>query len=168
MAHRMRKAFEEGHRRKFLVVVDDSPEFDVALMFAARVATRTNGRLVFLYVIEPGDFQHWMGVEAIRRDEETAKGKALFRLARLKLQQFGCEDLEPEEVIREGTKAEEIVEAIEADEDIAILVLGAATDADGPGPLVSTLAAGKGAGKFPIPIYIVPGTISQEEIVNIA
>jgi len=164
----MRRALEEGHRRKFLVIVDDSPEFDVALMFAARVAKRTGGRLVFLHVIEPGDFQHWIGVEAIRREEETTKGKALFRLARLKLSNIGCEEIEPEEVIREGKKAEEIVEAIEADEDIAILVLGASTDAEGPGPLVSSLAAGKGAGTFTIPIYIVPGTITEEEIVNIA
>ena len=62
-----------------------------------------------------------------------------------------------EEVIREGNKAEEILRLIEEDEDVAILVLGAATDAKGPGPLVSSFAAGRAAGNFPIPIAIVPG-----------
>ncbi|MBI1385919.1 MAG: universal stress protein [Rhizobiales bacterium] len=167
MAHRLRKVFESGHRRKFLVVVDESPEFAVALTFAARVARRTGGSLVFLYVIEPGDFHHWMGVEAIRREEETKRARALFRMARMKLEQVSCGDLEPEEIIREGKKAQEIIELIEADEDIAILVLGASSEAEGPGPLVSSLA-GKMAGSFPIPIYIVPGTLKPEDILALA
>ena len=47
---------------------------------------------------------------------------------------------------------------------MAILVLGASRDPSGPGPLVSTLAAGKAAGTFPIPITIVPGDLSNEDI----
>ena len=69
-----------------------------------------------------------------------------------------------EEVIREGKKAEEIIKLIDEDEDIAILVLGAAADAKGPGPLVSSLAAGKVAGTFPIPITIVPGDLTLEDL----
>ncbi len=44
-----------------------------------------------------------------------------------------------------------------------MLVLAAGTGAEGPGPLVSTLA-GRGAGSFPIPITIVPGHLSDAEI----
>ncbi len=168
MAQKLRRVFEEGHTRKFLVIVDDSPEFDAALMFAARVANRTNGRLVFMYVIEPGSFQHWIGVEEIRREEEMSRARALFRLAQRKLTNIGCGDLDPEELICEGKKADEIVRTIEEDEDIAVLVLGASTSQEGPGPLVSSLATGKGAGSFPIPIYIVPGTLTAEEIVALA
>ncbi len=168
MPHRKRRVFEEGHRRKFLVVVDDSPEFDAALYFAARVAQRTGGSLCFLYVIEPGDFQHWIGVEAIRREEEIDKAKALFRRACIKISAVGCQDLEPEEVIREGKKPEQIEQLIEEDEDIAILVLGAASDAEGPGPLVLSLVTGTGVGTFPIPIYVVPGTLSPEDIQALA
>ena len=43
-----RRVFEKGHYRKFLVVLDDTPEFEVALYFAARVANRTGGRLAML------------------------------------------------------------------------------------------------------------------------
>jgi hypothetical protein len=57
---------------------------------------------------------------------------------------------------------------IEEDEDVAILVLGASTDPQGPGPLVSSLAAGKMAGTFPIPVTIVPGNLALDDILALA
>ncbi len=159
-----RRVFEEGHRRKFLVILDESPELDSALYFAASRASHTGGSLVLLYVIEPQDFQHWMGVKEIQKEEETQKAKALFRLIRRKLANAGLDDVVCEDVIREGSLSDEIIAIIEEDEDIAIMVLGAAIDAKGPGPLVSTLAAGKQAGTFPIPITIVPGNMGLEDV----
>lgn len=164
-----RRSFEAGHRRKFLLVVDSSPEVEAALYFAASRVEHSGGSIVMLYVIQPQDFQHWVGVREVQLEEETAKAKALFRLFRRKLNNDGFMDVASEEVIGEGTKAEAIVEAIEADEDIAVLVLGAASDANaGPGPLVSSLASGTAAGKFPIPITIVPGELNLGEIQSLA
>jgi hypothetical protein len=60
------------------------------------------------------------------------------------------------------------MKTIAEDEDVAILVLGAAVDPEGPGPLVATLAAGTAAGSFPIPITIVPGKLSLEDILSLA
>lgn len=163
-----RHVFDKGHRRKFLVVVDETPECESALAFAASRAQRTKGGLALLYVVEPGDFQHWLGVEEIAREEGLNKAKAVFRLFGRKLKSMGFEKLEAEEIIREGKKDEEIVALIDEDEDIAILVLGASKDPSGPGPLVSSLAAGKYAGEFPIPITIVPGDLSLDEIIGVA
>ena len=70
--------------------------------------------------------------------------------------------IKPDRVIREGVTAEEIIKLIEEDADIGILVLAAGTGKEGPGPLVSNLA--KTAGTFPIPIAIVPGHLSDEDI----
>ena len=168
MARKKRKVFEKGHRRKFLVVVDETPECEIALEFAASRAEHTGGGLALLYVIEPNEFQHWLGVEEIAREEGTNKARAVFRLFGRKLKALGHTDLEPEEIIREGGKAEEIMSLIDEDEDMAILVLGASKDPSGPGPLVSTLAAGKFAGSFPIPITIVPGELSTDEIKALA
>ncbi|MFT5507435.1 MAG: nucleotide-binding universal stress UspA family protein [Hyphomicrobiaceae bacterium] len=165
---KQRRAFEEGHRRKFLVIVDESPEVDAALFFAASRAAHTGGSLVLLYVIEPQDFQHWMGVKEIQKEEETQKAKALFRLMSRKLANAGLEEVECEDVIGEGAMADEILVVIEADEDISVMVLGAGTEAQGPGPLVSTLAAGNQAGTFPIPITIVPGNMVLEDIKTLA
>lgn len=163
-----RRSFEAGHRRKFLLVLDESKEVEAALFYAASRVSRSSGSLVLLYVIEPQAFQHWIGVRQVQLEEETNTAKAMFRLYRRKLNQAGFEDLPTEDVIREGVKSEEILKFIAEDEDIAILVLGAATDAEGPGPLVSSLAAGKQAGTFPIPITIVPGNLEFEDIVALA
>ncbi len=168
MAEKTRCVFEKGHERKFLVVLDETPECENAMAFAASRVRRTGGKITFLYVVEPGDFQHWLGVKEIAREESINKAHAIFRLYARKLKNLGFEELIPEEIIREGHKPEEIVKLIEEDEDIAILVLGAALDPSGPGPLVSSLAAGRYAGNFPIPISIVPGSLKPEEIENLA
>jgi len=163
-----RRSLEEGHRRKFLVIVDESAEVESALFFSASRIQHSGGSLVLLYVIQPQDYQHWMGVKQKQLEEETNKAKALFRLVRRKLTNAGFDAVEIEELIREGKAPEEILKLIEEDEDIAILVLGAATDAKGPGPLVSSMAAGKLAGTFPIPITIVPGNLELDEIKTLA
>jgi nucleotide-binding universal stress UspA family protein len=161
---KQRRVFEQGHHRKFLVVVDDSPEVESALFYAALRISHTSGRLLLLYIIEPQEYQHWAGVRQVQLEEETNKAKALFRLMRRKLNNAGFEATEHEEVILEGGKSEQIVKLIEDDEDIAILVLGASADPKGPGPLVSALGSGQMAGSFHIPITVVPGTLTLEDL----
>ncbi len=164
-----REVYAEGHKRKFLVVVDETPECESALAFAASRAQRTHGQLALLYVIEPGvEFQHWLGIEEVAREEGLNKAKAVFRLFGRKLKAMGFEQLVPEEIVREGMKDEEITLLIEEDQDIGVLVLGASKDPSGPGPLVSTLAGGRLAGTFPVPITVVPGHLSIEEILALA
>lgn len=159
-----RRVFEQGHRRKFLVIVDETPEVERALYFAASRIGHTGGQIALLYVIEPHDFTQWAGVKELQVEEETAKAKALFRLNRRKLDKAGFENIPTEEVVRSGKRPDEILKLIEEDEDIAIMILGASIDSRGPGPLVSSLATGKLAGMFPIPIVIVPGNLSLEDL----
>ena len=75
--------------------------------------------------------------------------------------------IEPQMVIREGARADEIAKLIAEDEDIAILVLAAGTEKEGPGPLVTAIA-GKAAGTFPVPITIVPGNLDDAAIRTLA
>ena len=164
-----REIFLEGHKRKFLVVVDETPECESALAFAASRAQRTGGHLALLYVIEPGmEFQHWLGIEEVAREEGHNKARAVFRLFGRKLKAMGFEHLEPGEIVREGNKADEILKLVEEDQDIGVLVLGASRDPAGPGPLVTTLAGGRHIGTFPVPITVVPGHLSIEEILALA
>ena len=165
---RKRRSYEAGHRRKMLVIVDESPEVDAALFFCAARIVHSTGDIVLLYVIEPEDFQSFMGVHQVHVEEETNKAKALFRLFRRKLNAAGFENVETHEVILEGKTADAITKLIEVDHDIAVLVLGAAVDNKGPGPLVTSLATGKTAGTFPIPITIVPGDRTLEELMALA
>jgi nucleotide-binding universal stress UspA family protein len=162
--HKKRRSFEADKFRKFLVVVDETPEVDTALYYAASRMQRSSGSLLLLYVIVPQEFQHWIGVRQQQVEEETAKAKALFRLMRRKLNLAGYDNVACEEVILEGEKVAQIRKLIDEDEDIAVLVLGASSEAAGPGPLVSSLAGGTAMGKFPVPITIVPGALALEEV----
>ena len=151
---------EEGHRRKFLAVIDDTPECERAVHYAASRAKRTNGVLVLIYVIEPGDFQHWLGVEEIMKAEARDEADAaLERFAALVRENAG---IEPELTIRMGKTTDEIHALIEEDQDIAILVLAAGSAKEGPGPLVSSIA-GRGAA-FPVPVTVIPDALSDEDI----
>lgn len=163
-----RRVFEHGHRRKFLVIVDETPEVESALFFAASRIGHTGGQICLLYIIEPHGFHQWLGVREAQKDEETNKAKALFRMFRRKLNQEGFDLITTEDVIRQGKRTEEILTLIEEDEDIAIMVLGAATNSKGPGPLVSSLATGKQAGSFPVPIVVVPGNLSLDDLKALA
>ena len=167
-AMKPRLSFEEGHRRKYLIVVDESQEVESALYYAASRVQRSSGVITMLYIIEPSEFQNWAGVRQVQIEEETTKAKALFRLFRRKLAHAGFENVEAEDVIREGHTAEEVNKLIAEDEDIAILVLGASIDAKGPGPLVASLATGRAAGGFAVPVTVVPGQLSLAEIKALA
>ena len=162
-----RRIFEPGHGRKLMLIVDESPEVEGALFYAAGRVLHAGGSVLLLYVIEP-DNQFWEGVRQAQLEEQTNKARAIFRLFRRKLNNEGYETVPTEEVIREGKKLEEILKQIDDDEDVAVLVLGASKEAAGPGPLISALAAGAMAGKFPIPITIVPGDLAVEDIKALA
>lgn len=148
------------HARKFLVVVDKTPECHVAVRFATRRAQHTGGRVTLLCVAEHDDFQQWRGVEEIMRDEAHQESENLvYEAAKVVNELSG---IIPELVILEGHPAECLSDVMKSDKAISILVLAAGTSKEGPGPLVSSLV-GK-AGFHPIPITIVPGGLSDEEI----
>jgi nucleotide-binding universal stress UspA family protein len=160
-----RRAREEGHKRKFLVVIDDTPECMIALSYASRRAQHTGGGVVLLFVIQPEAPQGFAGVEEVMREEARAKAQAA--LSKFAAKARDLANLDAEMVIREGKPADEVRTLIESDEDIAVLVLAAGESSEGPGPLVTAIGGG-GSGTFPVPITIVPGTLTDEQIDAIA
>lgn len=152
---------EQESKRIFLVVVDATEEMSVALRFAARRAANTNGRVALLYVMEPADFQHWMAVEEKMREERREEAEHTLQELAADVNELTGEM--PIIYLREGKASALIAELIKEEPEISILVLGAGTGKKGPGPLVSSLA-GKLSGKFPIPITVVPGNLSFEQI----
>ncbi|MDO9417732.1 universal stress protein [Pararhizobium sp.] len=155
----------EGHRRKFLAVIDDTPEFGRAVYYAGTRAKNSNGAVVLLYVIPDGDFQQWLGVEEIMRAEAREEAEATLAKAAQNLRELI--GIEPEMVIREGNPTDQIIGLIDEDRDIAILVLAAGSAKDGPGPLVSAVAA-RGGAAFPIPVTVIPDVLTNEEIAALA
>lgn len=158
---RRRRSYESGHRPKYLVVIDDSAECDRAIYYAARRVSRIGVGLVMLRVIDIEDRnQQWLGVADIMRAEAYEDANSALDQAAGRAK--GIAGITPERVIREGDWIEQILKLIEEDEDIAILILAAGTASEGPGPLVSAIA--RTAGEFPIPVAIVPGHLTDEEL----
>lgn len=161
MSGTRRKSYEAGHRPKFLAVVDDSDECSRAVRFAVRRASRTGAGVVLLSIVADGEFQQWLGVGDLMREEaEEAAAQMLETHAAAARAMAG---IEPEVLVRSGLKADEILRLIGEDEDISFFVLAAGIGAEGPGPLVSSLAS-KTSASFPIPIVIVPGGLEDAEI----
>jgi hypothetical protein len=147
--------------RIFLVVVDESPEMPVALYYASRRAQRTGGRVALLRVIPPHEVHGLASVEALMRQEAQQEAEQLLqRLAKTVVDETGKV---PAVYIREGSARDELIELVASDPSISILVLAAGTGPEGPGPLISFLAS-KGMAKLRVPVTIVPGSLTHEQI----
>ena len=146
--------------RKFLVVLDDSRECLNAMRFAAMRAARTGGGVAILSVIPPEEFNHWIGVGEVMREEARERIRAHYEVfAKWMRDRQG---VDPELVIREGDPLTEVLAQIREDEEIGVLVLGAASARGGPGPLVTALS--RQAGSVVVPITLVPEDLSKERL----
>ncbi len=146
--------------RKFLVVLDDTRECLNAMRFAAMRASHTGGGVQILSIISPDEFQHWIGVGELMRQEARERIQAHYEVfAKWMRDRQG---VDPELVIREGEAVPEILAQIRDDAEIGVLVLGAGSGKAGPGPLVKELT--RNAGDLPIPVTVVPGEMSKERL----
>jgi nucleotide-binding universal stress UspA family protein len=146
------------HPRKFLVVVDKTPECRVALRFATRRAQHTGGRVTLMCAAALPDFQQWRGVEEIMRDEAHAEAEGLLHDAAKVVNDLS--GILPELLIPYGLVTECLGQLLKSDADISILVLASGTAKEGPGPLVSMF----GSAVQSIPVTIVPGNFTDEQI----
>lgn len=146
--------------RKFLVIVDDTQECARALLFAARRAERTRGTVLALSIQPEQEFQHWLGVENLMREEAEAEAQMLMDKVIASLD--GQINTEVERRVLFGSRTEVIRNVIQDESTIAQLILAAAQGSEGPGPLVS--AIGSQAGGYLVPITIVPGALSDEAV----
>ncbi|MCY4035471.1 MAG: universal stress protein, partial [Hyphomicrobiales bacterium] len=128
-------------KTKFLVITDETPESQIAMRFACREAMKTQSGLVLMVVIEPEGFQHWLGVESLMKEEAQAAAEGMLKT--LAADALKLSGIQPELVIREGNKKEQLLAYLSEAQDFVILVLGAAMGTEGPGPLVSGLFADK-------------------------
>ena len=147
--------------RVFLVVVDESKELQAALHYAARRAAHTGGRIALLHVIEPSEPQHWISIENLAREERREEAEQLMQ--RLCEQIAPIAGTMPIVYIREGHRRDQLLALIAEEPSISILVLAAGTGPEGPGPLITYLT-GKPAARLRIPITIVPGGLTREQL----
>jgi nucleotide-binding universal stress UspA family protein len=146
--------------RKFLVVLDETRECLNAMRYAAMRAARTGSGVQILAIIRPEEFQGWIGVADLMRAEARERIEAHFEVfAKWMRDRQG---VSPELVIREGEPVEQILGQISDDPEIGVLVLGAGSEGNSPGPIVTQMSRNSGA--LPVPITIVPGSLSRERL----
>ena len=150
--------------RTYLVVIDDSAEARVALRFAARRATKTEGSVEVLAVVKPQDFVQWGGVQAAIEEEQRLRIEASVAASVGEI--MDAAGLKPEIVVREGDPVTVVRAYVGTRQDIAALVLGAAASGK-PGPLVADFT-GNDAGKLPCPVMIIPGSLADEQLENLS
>lgn len=151
--------------RVFLVVIDESPELKVAIRYACRRAFRSNGRVAMVHVMEPTGFGDWIGVNQLMKDEARQQAEATMQKMATEVSKLSGKM--PMLYFREGERRDELLKLIQEEPGISILVLAASTGPKGPGPLVAALT-GKYIGKLRVPVTIVPGNLTPEEVEHVA
>ncbi len=149
--------------REFLVVIDDSEELASVIRYTCNRARHTGGKVALLYVIDmeqDREFQHWQFVgNLLEQEAQEAAENVLNRHAQQIKRDSGSD---PIQYIRNGKTRNELFSLVQEHPEISILVLGSATG-EKPGPLVEAVT-GKFAGQLGIPVTVVPGSLSEDEI----
>lgn len=150
--------------RVFLVVVDDSPERQVALRYACLRAKHGGGRVALLRVIEEEGTVEWAGVGALLQQERREEAEKLLSALAAEVQEItgGMPIL----LIREGDARDELLALLEEDPRLSILILATAPNGSGPGPLITALT-GRYAPRLRVPMTIVPGTLTDEDLARV-
>ncbi|MEO6359151.1 MAG: universal stress protein [Sphingomicrobium sp.] len=147
-------------KRTYLVAIDDSAEARVALRFAARRASKTNGQVEVLAVIQPQDFVQWGGVQAAIEEEQRLRIEGIVSSAIGEL--LDETGIRPTIIVEQGEPVRTVRDYIGKRQEIAALVLGASPSGD-PGVMVAAFT-GSDAGKLPCPVMIIPGSLTDDRL----
>ncbi len=145
----------------FLVVVDESEEMHQALQFACGRAKTVGGKVALMYCIAPAEFEYWAGVGELMRQEarEAAEEKMLIHAEYAK----NLTGETPILYVREGDTRDELLTLIDEEPSISLLVLGADTNSETAGPLINFMMS-RGASRCRVPITVVPGNLTDEQL----
>jgi nucleotide-binding universal stress UspA family protein len=144
--------------RTYLVVMDETREADCALHYAARRAARTGGTVEILAVVPPQEFVEWGGVQAAMEEEARLRTEArVVAASGAIVEEAG---IRPSITVRQGTAVRAVADFLKERENISALVLAAAVEGGGPGPLV-THFSGAAVASLTCPLIIVPGRLDD-------
>ena len=144
---------EEDDGGVYLLVADDSSEFEAALRRVAFLARKNKGHAAILYVIEDEAYMHWKFIEKrIQTDKRAEAEKKLWEVAQ---RLYDMSGQIPAFYIKEGKTRQEVMKILNTDMTLRALVLGASEHSTNP--LISYFT-GKGLSDLRIPLVIVPET----------
>lgn len=142
--------------RIYLIVADDTEEFDSALHYACKAAKANGTHIGVLHVMPNTEFQNWGNLEERMKQDRRAEAEKLLQDIAERIKAL-C-GLVASLYIGEGYAPEAIIKTIKDNPNISNLFLAASTSGSSPGPLV-TYFMGKGISKLPVPLTIIPDHI---------
>ena len=145
--------------RVYLVVMDETDEAKKAVRFASRRSAKTDGTLHILALVPQQNFNAFGSVQATIEQEARERAEVLATSAAGNIFEEGGKM--PQIAVKVGGGQTVIRDYLKDHGDIAALVLGAAAEGN-PGPLVTHFTSISGS--LPCPVYIVQGSLSNEEI----
>jgi hypothetical protein len=161
ITERRKRTPRKGDGGVYLVVIDQTPEFDIALRYAARCAESRRGHVALLQIFDVDDFQDWGTVESRILNELRAEAEQQAQRAAQKV--FDLTGKVSAIYISEGKTNSKVIDIVNQDDSLVCLVLGGGVTSGGPGPLI-THFAGKALGKLRVPIIVVPGNLDSGRI----
>lgn len=148
----------ETEKKVFLLVVDSTDEFTVAVDFACDFAQNSNSRIALLNIMQIDHVDHWANIEnKIRSEMRTEAEKMIWAASKRVIERLGQF---PMVCIEEGIRSDVIVDTINKYKNICTLILAADKNSTKPGPLV-TYFCGKGLSRLRVPLMIVPGHLQD-------
>lgn len=145
----------------YLLVVDSSEEFQIALVYAAKLAQANGARLALLHALDKeGFFQHWGSVQERLHEEYRVEAEQELLSAAAVINERSA-SLPVVYLEEAGNLPEKILEIIANDPNITKIILGGAAHSKTPGPLVSYFS-GKGLNKLSVPLTVVPGNMTED------
>ncbi len=148
---------------KFLVLVDDDEYSKTALRFACAKAKAVGDCPVdMLYILEPSDFASIGAVQEMARKESRKKAEEV--LTKMAEEANNFAGITPSLLVREGRYQEQVIEAINHDKGVNVLVIGTSPAGGGSkNKLVAWIVSQLGD-KLHIPVMVVPGDLTDEQI----
>mgnify|MGYP001606969678 CR=1 FL=1 len=146
----------------FLVVVDKSEEMFKALRFACRRAKKVDGKVALLGIITRSSFEHWVSIGELMKEEAREEIDRLMAVATERAEELSGKSALT--YVREGDPVDVITNLLRDEQNLKLLVLAADTqESRGPGPLVSAFSS-KAVAQCRVPVTIVPGNLTDDEI----
>ncbi len=145
----------------YLLVADETQEFQVALLYTAHLAVQNGARVALLHVMDQESFQNWGGIEERLHNEYLEEAEGFLCGAADVVKKISGQL--PALYLQEGGRLDIISDIIQNDHSITKFILGGSTKSSNPGPLVSYFT-GKGFVNLRVPLTVVPDSIDPKKL----
>jgi len=147
--------------RKVIVLVNGDFSTRAAVAWAARWSLRTGDAIVLFHVIEPDHAMGFGVMQDLMRAEQWQAAERMLSTFSAYAEKLTGQM--PAHLVREGSLKETVREVLKDEADLSLLVIAASHRESGPAPLIAYLASRMGS-RVMVPMVLVPGTMSAEEI----